>query len=465
MSRNSIHNHQSARRFLSWQFILVAALMLLSILAGIVVASGKMKTAFLFVLPALILFLARLNERTRFLFLLFAIFLIPIQTSTFSSISLSEVMLSALVVAQLIFLNKERAFPFKLYHVPYLLFAVIGLFTAVIHNELSYWHIVSLVPLLLVLLFEKFIHTPDDAIRLITAALGAILGYLFIYWLGSKVGNGIRPNLGGLIGALNMTLGPIRYISHRDTFAALLAIGIPFTAYQLIKARMSITPRFFYGSILALFILLLGLSAVRGASIGAIIGMGLVLILSGRFRSPIVIVLLASLVIALIIWSPNIIHSIPALESSLERWKSSQWSSMSSIMSNQNLQYRINTLMFTIKGIKQNPLGYGYGYLWARYRIDEAIAYSGLLNGTGLAGFLCFILIVVQLLLRFIKSIFGVIADPQRDLAIIGLATLVCGLIIGVASESVLLGPVQSFIFWTILIAAECGTRLSINAK
>ena len=80
MKQISMHNFQVARHWLSRQFISVvsiATLIVLSVLIGIVVASGKIKTTLLFVLPALILFLARIRERARFLFLIIAILLIP----------------------------------------------------------------------------------------------------------------------------------------------------------------------------------------------------------------------------------------------------------------------------------------------------------------------------------------------------------------------------------------------------
>jgi hypothetical protein len=123
-----------------------------------------------------------------------------------------------------------------------------------------------------------------------------------------------------------------------------------------------------------------------------------------------------------------------------------------------NFDDRIETIKFTVGNIIQHPFGYGFGFLYQNYRIDESIMYSALLNGTGLIGFIGFMLMIGQLYHHFIISITNKCSILHRELATLGIATLTCGLLIGVSSDCVILYPIHSFVFWAILAACYSGT-------
>jgi len=429
------------------------------------VIEGKARTIGLPLLAVLVLLVGRLKERARFSLLLVAVLLVPLQTPDWPipyALSVSELLLLLLTIVQLAMrwssARLSRGTTKLAAYIPYFALASAGLVSALRNHELGLWYGVCLVPLLLLFLVDNGVRAPDDALRLMEVAMGATLGYLLIYWLAGQVGSVIDvygPAMQWRIGARVARLGPIQYDSYSITFGTLAALGMPFVVLKISKARKPDAYRFVYGGVLILFIAILTLTSARGATIGAAIGAILALICSRRLRWPGVIAMSAILATTIMVWGPDLIRGSPSIAASEARWRDTRWAD---IATEGNLATRIATMRLTFENIGQNPLGYGYGFLWTAYRIDEAVAYSALLNGAGVGGFLSFLIIVGALLRRFVTRISRGSTSPQCDLAAIGLGTLLCGLIAGVSSESVLLGPVQSFVFWTVLCAAYCGT-------
>ena len=361
-------------------------------------------------------------------------------------------MLSVLVIVQLALKRSGWTALTNTQCVPYIIFAFVGFAAAMIHGEVGPWYTVCLAPLLLMILTNSMVHTPDDAVRLIRAALIAILGYLIILWLASQVGTVIS---GGRVGDVNLTLGPIQFTSWAVTLATLIASGFPAVVVLLLQVNKSNLSRFFYGAVLVLFLALFMLTAARGATVAAVVGALVALVVVfRRLSSPGVVATTVLLFLAALIWGESLLNILP--QPNLERLYTLRYG-VSSIV---NFQARMDILRLTVENTLRNPLGYGFSYLWARHRIDESILYSALLSGTGLMGFAGFVLIVGHLLWHFTRRILSAPAGAQRDLAAIGLGTLVCGLLTGVASESVMLGPVHSVVFWAILVAAYRGTRV-----
>ena len=448
----------SLNTILFTRIILIALLIPLARYAGIAVASGKIRTVLLLIVPLPILLVERLNERARFWLLIAAILCVPLQVRGLPSpygLSPMELMLLLLVVVQLALKRQGWTALMNTQCVPYIIFAFAGLIAAVSNGDLNVWHTVCLVPLLLTILTNSMVHTPDDAVRLVRAALIAILGYLLIFWLANQIGIAIRGRGPEQYreGTQHIILGPIEYVSWTITFGTLIALGVPTVIILLLQVGKSNLSRFFYGAILVLFAALIVLTAARGAAVAALVGTLVALVVSRRTPSPGMVATIVVLILAALIWREFLSNILPY--QNLERLYTLRY-----VGSLGNFRSRMDTLRFTIENIFQNPLGYGAGYLYHRYGIDESIMYSMLLNSAGLMGFVGFALVVGQLLWHFAMRIPGALVGAQRDLAAIGLGTLVCGLLAGLACESVLFAPVHSFVFWAILTAAYRGMRV-----
>lgn len=446
--------------------ILVIEMALIALFAwfgGNAVVKGKFATLFLISAPLPILLVYHLNERMKFRLLLGAILFIPLQMPRLPipyRFSLSELVVFTLVVVQLALERPGWALLMKLRYMPYIVFALAGFVAALIHGELGSWNIVCLLPFLLMIVANSLVHTPDDALWLIRAALISILGVFFIYLVASLMGSATfrgytGPDLEFRLASYSISLGPIEY---RGFFAivmgTLAALGVPMTTLLLLRAHSSYLSRFFYGAILVLFLVLLVLTAARGATVAALLSGLLVLVVSRQVLSRRMIAAAVVLTLVVLIWGGSLLSILP--QHNLDRL----YTLRGGVGSIENFQARMDTLLFTVENTLRNPLGWGFSYLWNQYRIDESIIYSILLSGTGLAGFVGFVLIVVQLFWHFAMRLGNAFTSSQHDLAAIGLGTLVCGLIAGVSTDSVVFYPIHSFVFWAILAAAYSGTRV-----
>ena len=441
----------------------IALVSLLAVYLGRSIGKSGLRMRFLLLAaaPLSILLLEQLNERARFWLLLAAILIVPVQMPRMPQlISISELILVWLAVVQLVTLQPSkqpapRQTTGALQYIPCAVFALAGLVSAMRNGELHRWHTVALTPLLLMFVTTRMVRTKDDAMAIVRSALMAILGFLFIVWLAVSTGNvGAESYVveGRIAAYIAVALGPIKHRIWSVTLGTLIALGVPAVTMLLFRDGESVLARFLYGLILVLSLALLVLTAARGATFAAVAGALLALILSGAwFRSRTVVgIMVGALLLTMLPWNELTGSLVPQL---------ARLSTVRYGLSNiREFQYRMDTLRFTVENVLQSPFGYGFSYLWDRYRIDESMMYSALLNGTGLMGFVGFVLIVGQLLRHFTARI--ALAGPQRDLAAIGLGTLTCGLVAGIVSESVVLDPVHSFVFWTILAAAYSGTRI-----
>lgn len=421
------------------------------IIAGAAIAQ-KPSIALLVVMLPLAFFVSRLSDRIKIRILVLSIILLPIQlaaNATPRGFSISEMILVLLVTGEL---SKRRSPEVKgyrnfgtLFFLPFVLFAGAGFVSAIINGDVNQWHVVVLTPLLWVLLADRLVHTEDDVhdvLRAIIIALAIFLGLLLLANLSGHVVAQLGQDwrFGGQV----IALGPIEYTNYAITLGSLLALGIPLLMVLIVKPSGTAVFRLIYLICFPLFLILLFLTAARGATIGALIGLIVVFILN-KDRRVTVIVSIALLILVAWPLAANLL-TLSGASPNLASFSELVTQGPSNI---HNFTYRMDTLMFTINSMSAHPLGHGFGYLGSHYGIDESIIYSALLSGTGVVGFMAFALIIGQLLKGYLFSL-GALSS-QRELVAIGLATLVTGLIAGVSSESVLLSPMHSFMFWAIL--------------
>lgn len=452
--------------FLSSRGFVPVAVMSFAMLTALAV-SARNRLLLLFLAAFLVLAPAMsLSRHERYVLLLAAILLVLVQTPQLAipySFSISQLLLLLLAFIQLVEYDGLTTVS-RLRYLPYILLAVAGLVNAVVHNEINYWHIVCLTPLLMMFLVDSLVETPEDSWRLLWVALATILGYLLVYWLAEVLGTVIEGYSGELasqygwrLGARDVSLGPIQFVSYSVTLGTLVSLGVPLTTLLFLReGRATFIRRFFLGAVLILLLAVLALTSARTATVAAIVGIAVVLVVSGRLRSLYNLAIIAALALALLAWGQSLLNLVPP--ESLARFGEIR----NDPRSVANFASRLDTLSFTVRNVSQNPFGFGFGYYWTAYGIDESIVYSALLNGIGLFGSALYLLIAGQLLQRFVSlSLQPSISDQQRDFVAIGLGTLTCGLVVGVGSESILLGPVQAIVFWTILAGCYQALRHS----
>lgn len=449
----------------------IVAIMLtvcVGLLGGYALTTGRMKTLFLLGGTLSLPLLLNMSARMQLTLFMAAVVLVPIQgiqaiPYSFSISELILLLLVALIFNDLLFIKKKSTYPTKsiIEYAPFLLFCFFGLFSALRNGEINVWHTVALVPLMIFFISDKLICTAADARRLINAAFMGGIVAVFIYYIALRTGHvtytyGGESSLTWRLGGHIIALGPVSYYYGSVTFGTMIALAMPLLAVKSIISR--IMTKSFFASIgtLALFMLFLIMSSARGAIIATIMSITVILIMYApkRFFPSVIFLIVLSISIYLIASYGS--SNIYGVHEGYFRLVDTRWAG--SAMEG-NLRSRLDILISTIEGMKENPMGNGYAYLWNAYGIDESIAYSMLLNGTGVAGFLSFVLIIGSMIRKFLSSFLFESNTDQTYFSMIGFATIICGLVTGISSESFVIAPIQSMVFWTIIIASYRGVR------
>ncbi|MBN2374049.1 O-antigen ligase family protein, partial [bacterium] len=425
-----------------YKYIAAASIILLAIYIGnSIAASGKVQVRILmFSVPFIIFWMQRLSDKARFKMMLLAILLVPLQMPKIPlNFSLSELLIIILAFLQFpIFkyagqrsINKEKML--NIWEmVPYALFAMAGMLVGIINGGMGTWHVVCTIPLFWMLLASSIVNTSEESFTMLKVAVYSILGCLFIVWLANITGNvTFDYTKGWRMGGQIIAIGPVKYIFYATTFGTLIAIMFPLVIMLLFRKGKSTFEHLFYGFVLILFVWILLTSSARGASIGALAGGTLILILLGRYHfSREILIFLIVFLLLIALQRPIFSKFSHIVYPNIERFDKI----LHGIWEVDSFKARIEIIKFTIENIKINPFGYGFNHLWNNYGIDEAILYSALLNGTGVIGMMGFIFIIGILFFNFTRTILKGTSHIQYELAALGMGTLICGIIAGISS-------------------------------
>ncbi len=452
---------------------LIGASLLYGVALGYTVNAGKNKTwASLLIPPAICVFRV-LPERLKFWLLALSIPLSLVQMPRLPShygTQLSEIILIFLALDEILFFHREHkpdTKPFITVMVCLLgLFAFGGLIANLKGNDFFSWNVYCLLPLLICFLIPRKIHNREDAWLLVKLSILTIIGFVAIVELAVRSGNYVVydpiatetvARAYRMADGVAVILGPIRLYSFATRLGAIVALGLPTCVLLLLQNG----GRPWWKGVLALTIAALGyvliLTATRGSVLAAAIGTVLVILISGRIRSPVFVGIAYLLLIVLAVWGETILNMLPGYN--VQRLLTLS----QGVQSIENYRQRTDVLSLAWSLTLKNPLGLGFGYLYRTYLIDDAIIYAVILQATGILGALAFVMIAGYLALRFgIKAIRSPIGS-SRDLASVGLSTLAAGLLAGVSSQSVLFDPVHSFVFWTVMAVCYCATASSLH--
>lgn len=468
----NIHSLSTAKKKIELaniKWIPIALIIIIGVYIGENIAiSGKIRIrVFVLIVPFIFFWIQGLTDQAKFRLLLLAICLVPLQTAKLPFwISLSELILLSIAFWQFPIFQFGRKKVTKStislsVLIPCCIFALSGLISCIINGELYIWHLVCLTPLLWMYLAIRFVHTPEDAFKLIRMALFSVLFFIFFLLFGNLTGHATTEYIFDKWRAVgeSIAMGPFYLIYTPIRFGTMLALVFPTVTMLLFRKEESILRKFFYLSILIIFLFYMIKISARGATIGALFGAALILVYIIRIHIAKALVIYGAIFLIFIVlrgpFGTNISKHYN-LERGLATFNKLTIYGFTSVP---NFRDRMNTLMITIENTKEKPLGYGFQYLWTRYGIDEAISYSVLLNGTGIAGFISFMIIMGHLFLSFTKRLGRKFSRQQCELAFVGIATLACGLLAGVSSESVVWNSVNTMVFWAILASCFAGIQ------
>jgi hypothetical protein len=445
---------------------------LVAVMVAVAVVQGRNKTWFILVAAAATIVLASLGARMRWVFLLLAVAFSFVLLSPSVPIPLGLTLSQALLlfVAAAVLLadltpgeRRERVVRLgPLYYVPFGLFAAIGFISTYVNNEYElYWTTVCLLPVLLLFVIERLTERPDQVLWLLRLALFAVVAFSALVWFAELTGHSQLMSQYGVqwrfADARSISIGPIAFNVWSIRLGSLAAIGAPTAVVLALRADRWLE-RGLTAACVVILLTVLAFTAARGALIGAFAGGLVALLVSRRIASRrVALSAVAALALALL-FGPTIVRHIPI--GSISRVTALS-GGVGSIL---NFQYRVGVIDATLSGIYSHPLGPGFQYLWLRYRIDEAVAYSQILNGTGLLGFGVFVWMLVQLVRGYFGGAVRRATALQADLAAIGLGTLAAALLAGVSSQSVFTEPVQSFVLWTVIAATLVGLLMNGHA-
>lgn len=447
------------------KYIVFAAIIILAYYIGSgIVEAGKIRLRFLVLFLSLVLiWILNLSDVGRFRLLIISVLLVPLQTPKipfqFSSVSELLLFMLAVLYVPAFQLKKKRNNASKVNYLallPYALFAFSGFITAVLYGGLDTWHVFCVIPLLWMYVAMNMVHSPEDAFKLIKAAAIGIFICLCIYQLSNFTGHVvIDGTMGWRMGTQLIVIGPIRYQFYSCTFCVLMALGFVVTNMLVLQNYRSMIANCFYGMMMLIFAFAMVSSGARAGTVAAVAGVILMLLLNKKIFKVSSLKYFAFVLFSLLL----ILHYSDALSNYFANQLGRFQLMFSDYSSINSYKVRMLYLGYAIDDVIHNPLGNGFHHMWSKYRYDEAIVYVHFLEGTGILGAICFVFIVARLFIHFAHNLIGKCSESQKWLASLGIGMLTTGLLSGIASESIMVSPMHSFVFWAILSACFAGTQ------
>ncbi len=453
---------------LTYWLLVLAGVMALSLFAGLVAGMGKVA----YVIPVLALlsipFLSRVSAKMRFRALLISPFLILLQVPDFHiplGITPIALFLFGLALAELIYpscrLSQRNQVWEYISIIPLGIFALGGLITALKTGEIVVWYTTGLVALLWFFTARRLILSTAQANQLLITTFLAVLSYLFLIFLANVTGQAVLLKPGSQdwrwIGAgQTIQFGPIKYYNQWSvTIGVFAGLGIPLAVAFLIQKRTHFLLRILALASLGAFVYIIGYTATRGAALASLAAGIVVILIMIRDRPISVLIITVAVAAFLLFYQDMLISLLPS--NALQRFLELR----TNLTGVDTFQYRLVIMNITVQNIAKQPLGYGYSFLWNLYRLDEAIVYSAVLNGAGVIGGFGYLLAMFQFAWRYFTSAFSIrkISSQQHTLTAIGAGVWIYGVLAGFSSQSLLLDPVHSFMFWAIIMATYHGIK------
>jgi hypothetical protein len=438
---------------------------LLAVVLGWAAVGHHQKTIIFLLAPLALALILRAGSKNRFAILLFVSAAIPILSRNMLPLGVffGLALVAALVVAHWTSRVSSRVTHGMAVGLPLVLFLGLGMAAMLVNGDGMRAGAVCFTPAVWYLAAAAFVRGPREALRVQAACAIGGLVYLLIVLVSGALGWG-GASLSAVAGDPGQTgmsrLGAQAWTLHSNLLAiqfyptwlaTLLALAMPAAFLLFFRATGRWGARFWWalaGLSLAYGLLLTG---ARAGATGALVGTSVTLVASGRFR-----------IRRVLVWSATAAVSVLAFGFLLMRLLSSVVPSANvarivAVLSTAhdptgNLAGRLRILRETLALASGAPLGHGFAY-WSLRGRDDAIVFAMLLNGVGPLAVLCMTALLLVLLTAFVRRARGSVSDG-RDAVAIGLGVLVAGFLAGVGSHSVLIEPVQSFIFWGFAMTA-----------
>jgi len=253
-------------------------------------------------------------------------------------------------------------------------------------------------------------------------------------------------NIGSII-----SFGPILYDAGSNQLAAIASIGVLICCYYLIKEKV-VFKLLFYSSLIVTGILFIILMQSRAIFIAVIFSIILFLFLNRKF----IVLLFLLLMFSTIVFIQN--YDIFGLLYKYNLFKLAELQAPLAEIG--NYSFRLNFMIIALNDISIDPLGLGFNHYYNLF-IDDSILYANLLNGSGIVGFIIFILMMIYLFIKFIKgALYFNMEIENRALCNLGIALIVLMLISGFSTRYLFDLRIYSALFWSII-----GTIFSISDR
>ena len=413
----------SLRPLLRWWPYLVWALAacILATVLAIAIIQGRNKTWFGLLAVAAVVILASLSTRARQRTLLVATVASPLLFGAAVPIPMELTLTQALLLflSGAILLAAAWSPPARSvfvlgapYYLPFLLFAGVGMISTFLNGEIfSYWPTVCLLPLLLLFGIERLTPTGDAALSVVVAGLLAVVVYLAIVWTAERTGHSHLLTQYGtdyaqrFANARQIEFGPLSFRVWAIQVGTVAAYGLPACIVLAARQRRWVR-RLAFSATGIVCIVILALTAARGATVGAAVGALVAIVISRRFSLAQAIVGVLALTLLLILAGPILLRLFPS--QGLARIAAI----VQGVQSIGTFRYRLGVWQATFEALRTNPIGHGFQYLWHTRGIDEAIAYAlfsihGILRFDRLSG------MVIQRT-RLLTSVLKQAKEPSR---------------------------------------------------
>ena len=426
-------------------------------------ASGEVRARILLVFVAFFAVWVRgLPDKKKFRLLLWAIVLVPLQHWTRFGVQLSGLILFLIAFFKLPILQLGRGASFGSSvrwrgFIPYIIFALAGLVSCRRNGELYIWQLVCLTPLAWMYVSTRMVNGANDAFVMVRVALLSIVGCVVYVWFANALGFASTASEEQFrTVAESIRIGPFYFQVTPLRFGTMAALVIPSTGLLLTKVGVKGKSKFFYACCLLLFFGIVMKTAARGAAIAGVAGLALVVFYRVKTTGWRAVLPLVIMALSAIGFGTAVGDIVLPVENRLDFIEMLQ--GRTGLLGIPNFRHRYELLMLAYDNTRENPLGLGFNYFWKNFRYDECVSYSSLLNGTGFIGFVAYFSMIGQLVFSFARSLREKVSREQRELAVLGIATISVALLAAIASESVVWHSVNTFVLWAILSACYAGT-------
>lgn len=436
---------------------------------------GKQRTTILLLTPLLIAFIAQLRVREKALIFLFLLLISMFSTKWLGVPYFGLPVTGFMVLCFIIQLSyKHQSEIYRKYGL-FLTFSFVSLVTTIINKDFDiFWIGYCLLPLLCMVTVDTVLKHNEDKRKLIQYIFFTLMGYLILYFIAANLGGtyniGTSDEYAGIydpgellswgVGSRFVVIGPLYYIMGHNMQAAIMSLFCVIAFWYAIRKNQLVRVRVICMVLSISSLIMIFKTTGRAIFIATVSAVFIMLLFMGNKRAMAAISGIALSIF--VISGPNIERLITSIApaAGIERYYEMRYG-FSNIG---NYSSRIELLSNNIILCFSKPFGHGFNY-YSRDGIDEAVLYSNVISGTGLVGFLIFMLIMLKLTISYSLRIMKTKNTEKREMAVLGIGAIALILISGFSQRYLFGYGIYALLCWLILAATYTAVNSSIYLK